>query len=152
MPQKHFLVKTEGEITTVTGFLLEILNLPTLMLLHGNLGAGKTTLAKHLLERLGIDKNQVKSPTYSLINNFQVQINGKAVFINHIDLYRLEKHDPLLLEEINQLLSVPSSITLIEWPEKLDLQSLISNQLQVIKIDIALQENHSREFTVKIKP
>lgn len=152
MPQKRFLIKTIEEITPLLDFLQGNLNFPSLMLLHGNLGVGKTTLAKYLLERLGIAKNEVKSPTYSLINNFKSQFRGHPLSINHIDLYRLEKPDPLLLEEISQLLAESQSLTLIEWPEKLDLTTIIPKQLQLIKIDIQLQKNHGREFTIKIKP
>lgn len=152
MPQKRFLIKTVEEIPPIVDFLVERLNLPCLLLLHGNLGTGKTTLAKFLLERLGIAKNEVKSPTYSLINNFQAQFQGNTILINHIDLYRLEKPDALLLQEISQLLSEPRSLTLIEWPEKLDLKSIIPVRLQQIKIDLLLQGNQSREIIIKIKP
>lgn len=152
MQNKRFLLKTIKEISPLVDYLVENLNLPSLILLKGNLGSGKTTLAKYLLEHLGIAKNEVKSPTYSLINNFQTQFAGKTIHINHIDLYRLEKSDPLLLQEISQLLSEPASLTLIEWPEKLDLQSIIPVNHQQLKINIQIKENHSREFTVKIKP
>jgi len=135
----------------LTAFLVDSLRFPSLILLHGNLGAGKTTLAKFLLQQLGIPLNEVKSPTYSLINNFQVTFQGKKLQINHLDLYRLEKHDPLLLEEIAQLLEEQNSLTLVEWPEKLDLKSLITDALQTVKIDLRLLENHHREITVEIK-
>jgi tRNA threonylcarbamoyladenosine biosynthesis protein TsaE len=151
MPQKRFQIKNIEEIMPLVRYLLEKLEFPSLILLHGNLGSGKTTLTKYLLEQLGIARNDVKSPTYSLINNFQARFKGKTISINHIDLYRLEKPDPLLLQEISQLLSEPLSLTLIEWPEKLALQSLIPDRLQLIKIDIQIEQDHTREFTVKIK-
>ena len=152
MVSKQFLIQNQSELSNISQFLYQSLNLPTLILLQGNLGAGKTTLAKYFLEQFGLLQNQIKSPTYSLINNFSVYINNQKISINHLDLYRLNESDPLLLEEIIQLISEPFSLTLIEWPEKLDLQSLIYPSLQVIEINLKLQKNQSREVVIEIKP
>ncbi|MFZ2236694.1 MAG: tRNA (adenosine(37)-N6)-threonylcarbamoyltransferase complex ATPase subunit type 1 TsaE [Dokdonella sp.] len=80
--------------------------------LQGDLGTGKTTFARALLQALGIGE-RVKSPTYSLIESYPLT-NNRA---HHLDLYRLA--DP---EEVEWLglpdLADPDALILIEWPER----------------------------------
>lgn len=80
--------------------------------LHGDLGAGKTTFARALLQATGVGE-RVKSPTYSLIESYAV---GERP-IHHLDLYRLA--DP---EEMEWLglpdLASSDALILIEWPER----------------------------------
>lgn len=152
MPQNSFVINEIEELAEITGFLTQKLAFPSLILLNGNLGAGKTTFAKYLLQQFGLQSSQVKSPTYSLINNFQGNFQGKSLSINHIDLYRLEQADPLLEEEIFQLLSVPSSVTLIEWPQKLNIRNFAPDSLQIIEMHFTLNLDNSRQITVEINP
>jgi tRNA threonylcarbamoyladenosine biosynthesis protein TsaE len=82
------------------------------LFLHGDLGAGKTTLARGLLRALGVS-GAIRSPTYTLIEPYAVA--GREVL--HMDLYRLQD-----AEELHQLGLVDyppeQTLWLVEWPER----------------------------------
>jgi tRNA threonylcarbamoyladenosine biosynthesis protein TsaE len=83
------------------------------LLLRGEMGAGKTTFVSALLKQLG-SKDSVSSPTFSLVNEYLLP-NGEILF--HFDLYRLKSEDEALQMGLeNYLFSGAKCV--IEWPEK----------------------------------
>jgi len=81
--------------------------------LHGELGAGKTSLARALLMQLGAGE-RIKSPTYSLVEPYTLA-DGRPAW--HLDLYRIA--DPGELEWLGlDALSEPQAVVLVEWPER----------------------------------
>lgn len=81
------------------------------VLLTGNLGAGKTTLTKGIVEALGAaPRDEVSSPTFTLIHEY-----GPRVF--HVDLYRLDSEREVATLGLEELFD-RSGITLIEWGER----------------------------------
>jgi tRNA threonylcarbamoyladenosine biosynthesis protein TsaE len=84
--------------------------------LEGNLGAGKTTFARYLIQAMG-HEGKVKSPTYTLCEPYPLQLKDQAITVHHFDLYRMR--DPLEWKEAGfaEHFDVPG-ICLIEWPEK----------------------------------
>ena len=84
--------------------------------LHGPLGAGKTTFARHLLRTLGV-RGHVKSPTYALLETYQVSDGSGRLTVSHFDFYRFD--DPQEWEDagFREVFASPG-LKLVEWPEK----------------------------------
>jgi tRNA threonylcarbamoyladenosine biosynthesis protein TsaE len=84
--------------------------------LHGPLGAGKTTFARHLLAALGV-AGRVKSPTYTLMEPYRSDAAHGAFAIAHFDFYRFD--DPQEWEDagFRDVFAEPG-LKLVEWPEK----------------------------------
>ena len=96
----------------------KILKKGNVVLFHGEIGVGKTTFIRHLINSLQIKNNlnltEVTSPTFNLVNEYDVGI----FTIKHYDLYRLKNSDEI--KNIGLLENQKEIITLIEWPEKID--------------------------------
>ena len=94
--------------------LADLLAAPKLVLLRGDLGAGKTTLVKGIAAAFdAASEEDVTSPTFTLIHEYR----GPRANLYHIDLYRLDTSrelDTLALDDLRE----PNSILLIEWGEK----------------------------------
>lgn len=83
----------------------------SILLLKGNLGAGKTTFTQNLLKKMGI-KDQVSSPTYSIVNEYETE-NRK---IYHFDFYRMNSKEEVFEMGIEEYLD-ENNFCIIEWPE-----------------------------------
>lgn len=91
-----------------------------IVLLHGDLGAGKTTITKGIAKGLGID-DDIVSPTFSIMNVYEgKREKGKVESLVHIDTYRLEDEDQLVEIGVEDYLGRPGVVTIIEWPEKIE--------------------------------
>lgn len=83
----------------------------TVVTLEGELGAGKTAFVRELVTAMGIDPDRVSSPTFSLVNRYE----GERL-VYHIDLYRVENRRELEGLDLEEVLSVPGALVLVEWP------------------------------------
>jgi tRNA threonylcarbamoyladenosine biosynthesis protein TsaE len=122
MPPEEILTRSSEETTEFGRTLAGRLIVPILVLLKGDLGAGKTTLTKGIISGLGAAREEdVTSPTFNLVHVFKTQ-SVPPVTVFHVDLYRLEGTHDLESIALEDILSEPS-IAIIEWSERLTLRT-----------------------------
>ncbi|MGB3681428.1 MAG: tRNA (adenosine(37)-N6)-threonylcarbamoyltransferase complex ATPase subunit type 1 TsaE [Rubrobacteraceae bacterium] len=85
------------------------------VVLSGEVGAGKTTFVRSAAAALGV-KERVTSPTYQMARGYEGSVGGRRVTVNHLDLYRLEGLESRDVLELDDYLD-PRAITFIEWAE-----------------------------------
>jgi tRNA threonylcarbamoyladenosine biosynthesis protein TsaE len=132
------LTHSEEETQTVARRLAADLKAGDVLLLTGNLGAGKTAFVRGLAEGLGIDPEEVSSPTFTLVHEYR----GGRLVLYHADLYRLERAAmaSVGLEE----LGVSDGVLAIEWPDRL------SHTLpNAVAIDIEIVDDQTRRITTR---
>jgi tRNA threonylcarbamoyladenosine biosynthesis protein TsaE len=114
---------------------------PLLVLLRGDLGAGKTTLVKGIAEGFqAAPAEDVTSPTFTLIHEYR----GPRATIYHIDLYRIETQRELDTLAPDDLFS-PDSILLIEWGEK------FARFERERDLEISIERGGENERTIRIR-
>lgn len=107
------------------------------MFLRGDLGAGKTTISRHIISTLLGIQTPVKSPTYIYYNKY-----GENIY--HFDLYRLRSYDDFVNIGGEEILDNPENICLIEWPEL-----LIGRYRPTIDVEIGKTEKEDeREVSI----
>jgi tRNA threonylcarbamoyladenosine biosynthesis protein TsaE len=94
------------------------LKAPALVLLSGDLGAGKTTLTKGIASGLGAaDEDEVTSPTFTLVHKY-----GRGAPVYHVDLYRIADFHDLETLGLEDVFS-ERAVVIVEWPDKLTLRT-----------------------------
>jgi len=107
-----FALTDEAEMVALGRQLAAVLPPRLLITLSGELGAGKSVLARSLIQALGY-KGRIKSPTYALMETYEVPPRRVA----HLDLYRLDDPEELHYLGFDDVLS-ERDLILVEWPEK----------------------------------
>ena len=120
-------ISLEAKTVELSRKFAKILKKGDVVFFHGEIGVGKTTFIRHLVNSLQLNNHlkltEVTSPTFNLVNEYDVGI----FIIQHYDLYRLTSSDETknigLLEDQKEIL------TLIEWPEKIN--NKINNKIDL---------------------
>jgi tRNA threonylcarbamoyladenosine biosynthesis protein TsaE len=119
----------------------------TIVLLEGNLGAGKTELVRQYLLMHAF--NGVMSPTFSIINQYQV----KESEVTHVDLYRTENEQEVESSGFWELFSAEQGLVFIEWSSKLgegDPSKNFPKGWQIISIHLLPQADQSRIISAEV--
>ena len=128
-PGEPRLTQSEEETAAVARELASDLKASDVILLSGNLGAGKTAFVRGLAAGLGIDPEEVSSPTFTLVHEYR----GGRLTLYHADLYRLEKvaTEDLGLEEMG----ISDGVLAIEWPDRLSHTLAGARAVQIEMVD-----------------
>ena len=137
---RHLAVVTtrsEDETAAVARETASRLKPGDVLLISGNLGAGKTAFVRGLAEGLGIDPEEVSSPTFTLVHEYR----GGRLVLYHADLYRLDRAatEELGLEEMG----VADGVLAIEWPDRLT-HSLDG----ALRVNLDIVDERTRRITV----
>jgi tRNA threonylcarbamoyladenosine biosynthesis protein TsaE len=125
------LTHSEDETAGVARELAALVRAGDVILLSGNLGAGKTAFVRGLAAGLGIDPEEVSSPTFTLVHEYR----GGRLTLYHADLYRLDRvaTEDLGLEEMG----VSDGVLAIEWPDRLSHPLPGGREVQIEIVDDA---------------
>lgn len=116
------------------------------VLLTGELGAGKTALTKGIAKGFGI-KNEITSPTFTLMNIYPInKKTSKIKTLVHIDTYRLKEEKELVEIGVEDYLGQENTVCIVEWPDKINdlLQHANLKKDKVISISIEHQPDSNQ--------
>ena len=137
---REFTTKSPEETIALGRELASLLTPPKLVVLRGDLGAGKTTLIKGIAEGFNAaSQEDVTSPTFTLIHEYR----GPSATLYHIDLYRVDTQRELETLGLDDLMS-EHSVLLIEWGEKFE---RFQNERDV---EIVLERVSENERRIKV--
>jgi tRNA threonylcarbamoyladenosine biosynthesis protein TsaE len=137
MREKRFRTRSVAGTLALGQTIAEILlPAPKLVILRGEVGAGKTTLVKGIAEAINAAAEEdVTSPTFTLVHEY----DGSGVHLYHLDLYRLETEKELATLGIDEMASQPDALVLVEWGERFG--SIVSRA----DAEIAIEHGDSNE-------
>jgi ATPase, YjeE family len=119
-----------------------LLPAPKLVVVRGEVGAGKTTLVKGIAAALGAaSEEDVTSPTFTLVHEYA----GSKVRVYHLDLYRLETERELATLGIDEMAAEPDALLLVEWGERFE--SIVSR----MDAEIAMEHGEGNERAMMVR-
>ena len=117
----------------------------TIIALHGELGAGKTTLTKEIGKVLGIKVN-INSPTFVIMKKYKINSNKNFKFLIHIDAYRLNGSQELLNLGWQELFENKNNLIILEWPDRVP-ECLNGN---ICKVQLTHKDDKTRELEILV--
>lgn len=143
----EFTTQSDADTIELGRKLAGLLKPPQLLILRGDLGTGKTTLVKGIAQALdAAEADEVTSPTFTLVHEYEGSLDGKPVKLFHLDVYRLEGERALETLGLDELLT-PDALVLVEWGEKF--KSI--RKKSTGEISISSTGGDARKITVTLK-
>src|SRR5580700_2505895 len=143
----EFTTKSGADTIEVGRKLVKLLKPPQLLILRGDLGTGKTTLVKGIAEALdAAEADEVTSPTFTLLHEYDGSLDGKPMKLYHLDVYRLEGERQLETLGLEELLT-PDALVLVEWGDKFkSIRKLATGEISIVSTG-----GDARKITVTLK-
>ena len=144
--EREFISRSPEETMELGRRLAERLRPGDCLALHGELGAGKTTLIKGIARGLGIPEDEVISPTFMLIREHR----GGRLPLFHIDAYRIAKPEELLEIGLEEYLLSDEGITVIEWADRVE--RIIPPRCIEVKLEIVSENERRISISTPLPP
>lgn len=128
-----------NELPEVADAVIEALDGRTVVVFRGEMGAGKTTLIREILARLGSEDN-VTSPTFALVNQYTTA-DGRPVY--HFDFYRIDRIEEAYDFGYEEYF-YSGELCLVEWPEKIE--ELLPDDVMTVRITADTEEKRTFEI------
>ncbi len=136
-------LSSEKNTEELANKILKKIQVGHIIFLYGEMGVGKTTFIRYLINGLQkknkLKLSEVTSPTFNLLNEYQIN----EVKINHYDLFRLKSH--IELENLDLFSDIQNAITVIEWPQIIE-----KKPKNLIELTFEYKDDHKRR-SVQIK-
>jgi len=127
LPTGEWIASNEGETFDLGVRIGEKLSGGEIVLLDGPLGAGKTVFVKGVARALGLDDEDITSPSFTLVN-----VHKGRLLLYHIDLYRLDEGATAAhAVDLDELLTDEDAVVIIEWGERLGAYPLPANTWRI---------------------
>jgi tRNA threonylcarbamoyladenosine biosynthesis protein TsaE len=137
---REIITHSSDETVLVGRELGARLKAPVLILLSGELGAGKTTLTKGIVSGVGAAREEeVTSPTFTLVHKYE---HGARVY--HVDLYRIRDFHDLETLGLEDVLA-ESGVVIVEWPDRLTLRT----DWPIVRIHLEHVSEESRRIVIR---
>ncbi len=136
------LIFNLGQIETIAKEFIGILRDQKVVAIHGNIGAGKTTLIHAVCVALGVTEN-ISSPTFSIIHQYG-GMHERTIY--HIDLYRLKDEQEAINAGVEDCI-YSGDLCFIEWPEKIS--SLLPPGVMHVYLETVQEENRKLIYKVE---
>jgi len=127
------------ELPDVADAVLDALGDRTVVVFRGEMGAGKTTLIREILARLGSEDN-VTSPTFAIVNPYSTE-EGEPVY--HFDFYRINRIEEAYDFGYEEYF-YSGHLCLVEWPEKIE--ELLPDNVMTVRITVDSEEERTFEI------
>jgi tRNA threonylcarbamoyladenosine biosynthesis protein TsaE len=137
-------INSAADIAAAAKEFVGLMGDETVYAFHGEMGAGKTTFIRALVEQLGVDTEEANSPSFSIINEYRSDTTAELIY--HFDLYRLETVEEALEIGVEDYFD-SGALCLLEWPERIE--PLLPDDTVVVKISVDPADN-SRLLSINI--
>jgi tRNA threonylcarbamoyladenosine biosynthesis protein TsaE len=133
--EKRLRTRSERGTVALGETLTEILTAPKVVVLRGDLGMGKTTLVRGMAVALGAPEDDVSSPTFTLVQEYQ----GRKTRLIHLDLYRLESERELEGIGLWEMAEAQDALVMVEWGDR------FASVMQRADAEIAISQGEAEE-------